>query len=91
MATQAKPKSNSNSTTSPSPQGLVESAIEVGRGAGHSYLDAAQWVGDQIAEFQKSIGEASQVELVSSAARTQADVTRELVDAYVSASRKMIG
>ena len=91
MATQAKTKNSSNSTTSSSPQGLVESAIEVSRGAGHSYLDAAQWVGDQVAEFQKSIGEASQVELVSSAARTQADVTRDLVDAYVSAGRKIIG
>ena len=90
MATQAKTKSNSNSTTSRSPQGLVESVIEVSRGAGHSYLDAAQWVGDQVAELQKSIGDASQVELVSEAARTQADVTRDLVDAYVSAGRRMI-
>ena len=89
MATQAKSKSST--TTSASPEGLVERAVEVSRGAGHSYLDAAQWVGDQIAEFQKSIGEASQVELVTSAARTQADVTRDLVDAYVSAGRKMIG
>ena len=91
MATQAKTKSNSNSTTSHGPEGLVERAVEVSRGAGHSYLDAAQWVGDQIAEFQKSLGEASQVELVSSAARTQADVTRDLVEAYVSAGRRMIG
>ena len=88
MATQAKTKSST--TTSPSPQGLVERAIEVGRGAGHSYLDAAQWVGDQVAELQKSVGDASQVELVSEAARTQADVTRDLVDAYVSAGRRMI-
>jgi hypothetical protein len=89
MATQAKTKSTT--TTGPSPQGLVDRAIEAGRGAGHGYLDAAQWVGDQVAELQKSIGEASQVELVSEAARTQADVTREIVDAYVSAGRRMIG
>ena len=88
MATQAKSKSQSTST---SPQGLVERFVDVGREAGHSYLDSTQWVGDQVAEFQKSIGEASQVELVSEAARTQADVTREIVDAYVSAGRRMIG
>ena len=88
MATQAKTKSQSNST---SPQGLVEGVIEASRGAGHRYLDATQWVGDQVAEFQKSVGDASQVQIVSSAARTQADVTRDLVEAYVSAGRRMIG
>ena len=88
MATQAKTKSQSTST---SPQGLVEGVIEASRGAGHRYLDATEWVGDQVAEFQKSIGDASQVQIVSSAARTQADVTRDLVEAYVSAGRRMIG
>ena len=69
----------------------MERFVDVGRGAGHSYLDTTQWVGDQVAEFQKSIGDASQVQIVSSAARTQADVTRDLVEAYVSAASRMIG
>ena len=88
MATQAKTKSQSTSTR---PQGLVERFVDVGREAGHSYLDTTRWVGDQVAEFQKSIGDASQVQIVSSAARMQADATRGLVEAYVSAGRRMIG
>jgi hypothetical protein len=88
MATQAKSKSQPTSTK---PQGLVEQVVELPRRAAHSYLDAAEWAGDQVAELQKSIGNASQVEFVSSAARAQADITRDVVEAYVSAGRRVIG
>jgi hypothetical protein len=51
----------------------------------------AEATAKRVAELQKSIGEATQVELISTVADAQANLTRDVTDAYVSAGRKLIG
>jgi hypothetical protein len=88
MATQAK--SNSRSTGFGA-QDLVERVVDVARQAGHSYLDATERAAENVAKLQASAGEASRIEPISAVTGAQADVTRGVADAYVSAGRRIIG
>ena len=87
MATQAKTKKTADSGV----QALADRVFEAARGAGHSYLDTAETTAKRVAELQKSIGQATRIELISTVADAQANVTRDVAEAYVSAGRKLIG
>jgi hypothetical protein len=87
MATKAKSTSSKSTRT----QDLPDRVLEAVREAGHDFLDTAEQAGKRVAALQESVGEASRVELISTVTGTQADVTREVVDAYVSAGRRLIG
>lgn len=87
MATQAKTRKSADSGV----QALADRVAEAARNAGHSYLDTTQATAKRVAELQQSIGEASRIELISTVADAQANVTRDVTEAYVSAGRKLIG
>ena len=87
MATQAKSKTSKSTDA----QALPGRVLEVAREAGHGLLDTAEQTGKRIAELQESVGEASGVRLISTVSSTQADVTRNVAKAYVSAGRKLVG
>jgi len=86
MATQAKTRTSKSTDA----QALPGRVLQVAREAGHGLLDTAEQTGKRIAELQESVGEASGVELISTAG-AQAGVTRNVVNAYVSAGRKLVG
>jgi hypothetical protein len=87
VATQTKTTS-SKSTDAQAVPGRV---LEVAREAGHGLLDKAEQAGTRVAELQESVGERSGVELISTATGAQAGVTRNVVKAYVSVGRKLVG
>ena len=87
MATKAK----TTTSKSTDPQALPGRFLQVAREAGHGLLDTAEQTGKRIAELQESVGEASGVAVISTVSGTQADVTRNVVKAYVSAGRKLVG
>jgi hypothetical protein len=87
MATQAKTRKSADSGV----QALADRIVEAARGAGNSYLDTTEATAKRVAELQKSVGEATRVELISTVADAQANLTRDVTDAYVSAGRKLIG
>jgi hypothetical protein len=87
MATQAKTRSSKSTDA----QALPGRVLQVAREAGHGLLDTAEQTGKGIAELQEGVGESSGVEVISTVSRTQAGVTRNVVKAYVSAGRKLVG
>jgi hypothetical protein len=87
MATQAKTTTSKSSAA----QAVPDRVLEVAREAGHGLLDTAEQAGKRVAELQKSLGELSRVELISTVTGAQADVTRDVVKAYVLTGRKLIG
>jgi hypothetical protein len=88
MATQTKstPKPSQNGV-----EGLVERVVDFARKTGHNYLDTAEEASNRIADFQQQLGGQSPVKWVGDVTETQADVMREVTQAYVSAGRKLIG
>jgi hypothetical protein len=87
MATQAKTRKSADSGV----QALADRIVEAARGAGNSYLDTTETTAKRVADIQQSIGKAIRVELISTVADAQANVTRDVTEAYVSAGRKLIG
>jgi hypothetical protein len=87
VATQAKTSTRKSTDA----QDLSGRVLQVAREASHGLLDTAEQTGKRIAELQESVGEASGVELISTVSGTQAGVTRNVVTAYVSAGRKLVG
>jgi hypothetical protein len=87
MATQAKTRKSADSGV----QALADRVVEAARDAGNSYLDTTEATAKRVADLQQSIGKASRVELISTVADAQANVTRDVTEAYVSAGRKLIG
>ena len=69
---------------------LNEKIIENGRKAGNTYLDLYEKTLKTIADFGERAGSQSQIEWVQAFAKTQADLTREIADAYVQASRQFL-
>jgi hypothetical protein len=87
VATQTK-TTTSKSTDA---QAVPDRVLEVAREAGHGLLDTVEQAGKRIAELQERVGELSGVEPISTATGAQADVTRDVVKAYASAGRKLMG
>ncbi len=69
---------------------LNEKIIENGRKAGNVYLDLYEKTLNTIADLSEKTGSQSQIEWVQTFAKTQADLTREIADAYVQASRQFL-
>jgi hypothetical protein len=72
-------------------QALAEHVVVAARRAGHAYLDSTEEAVNRLADLQVSVGQASRVDLVSDLAAVQADVSRDVGRAYVSAGRSLIG
>jgi hypothetical protein len=88
MATQTK------STAKQSTDGLesiVERVVDFGRKAGHNYLDTAEQASYRVADFQQSLGGQSPIKWIGDVTEAQADVMRQVTEAYASAGRKLIG
>jgi hypothetical protein len=88
MPTQTKstPKSTQNGV-----EGLVDRVVDFARKSSHNYLDTAEQASYRIADFQQQLGGQSPVKWVGDVTEAQADVMREVTQAYVSAGRKLIG
>lgn len=69
---------------------LNEKIIENGRKAGNVYLDLYEKTLKTIAETTEKAGSQSQIEWVQTFAKAQADLTREIAEAYVQASRQFL-
>ncbi len=69
---------------------LNERILQSGRQAGLSTLDVYEKTLKSIADMQQAVGEASQVQWFSAIAAAQANFTREITEAYASASRDLL-
>jgi hypothetical protein len=69
---------------------LNERIIETSVRAGLSSLDLYEKALKSIADIQQAVGEASQLELVSAMGAAQANLTRQMADAYTSAAREFL-
>ncbi len=87
MATQTKTRTRKSTDA----WALPGRVLEVARETSNDLLDTGEQTGRRIAELQESVGEASGVKLISTVAGAQADVTRNVVKAYVSAGRTLVG
>jgi hypothetical protein len=69
----------------------TKTILDVPRKAGHAYLDTTEWAAERVADLQRRAGDATSIEWVADIAGAQADVTRDVAAAYVSAGRKLVG
>ena len=88
MATQTK--TNGSKSADFGIQVVADTVVDVVRTAGEYSLDTVETAGERVAELQRGIGEASQVELIATLGETQAGFTSDVVKTYVSAGRKLI-
>ena len=84
-------KTNTGTSKSSDARALPGRVLEVARETSNGLLDTGEQTGRCLAELQESVGEASGVKLISTVAGTQAGITRTVVNAYVSAGRKLVG
>ena len=63
--------------------------VDVGRKVSSAYLDGVETYVAGLAQFERKIGEQSQVESVSSLFSTHAQLTEDVVKASVSATREL--
>jgi hypothetical protein len=66
---------------------LNERIIDSSRRTGLAFLDTYEKGLYSVADFQDKLGDTSQIDWVSAVAHAQAQVTRNLADAYTSAAR----
>jgi hypothetical protein len=64
--------------------------VDVGRKVSSAYLDGVETYVAGLAQFERKIGEQSQVESVASMLGTHARLTEDMVKASVSATRELI-
>jgi hypothetical protein len=69
---------------------LNERILESSKKAGNVYVDMYEKTLKTIADYQEKAGQQSQVDWVQTMASAQADFTRQLTDAFTSASRKAL-
>jgi hypothetical protein len=69
---------------------LNERVIEAGRNAGNVYLDLYERTLKTIAEYGESAAGASQIDVVSSLARTQAEFLRQVAETSASVGREFL-
>jgi hypothetical protein len=84
--------SQTKSSTSKSGAGdIFEFVLDAPRKAGKAHLDTTKWAADRVAELQRQAGDATSIDWIADIAGAQADVTRDVAQAYVSAGRKLVG
>ena len=86
----ADTKQNINKTTEETAQRvreLNERIIRASNKGGQVYLDAYERTLKSIADFEERVAGASQVEWITTIANAQANLTRELAEAYTQAGR----
>jgi hypothetical protein len=91
MPTQTKSTPKSTPKTANGVEGIVERVVDFGRRAGHNYLDTAEQASYRVADVQQQLGGQSPIKWIGDVTEAQADVMREVTQAYVSAGRKLIG
>lgn len=64
--------------------------LEVGRKASTAYLDGVEKYVAGVAQFERKIGDQSQVDAVASLLGAHADLTEEITKVSVSAARELI-
>jgi hypothetical protein len=69
---------------------INERVVTASRKAGNATLDSYQRALVSFADLTEKAGHASQNEWIAAAAHTQADLTRELTEAYTSAARTLL-
>ena len=69
---------------------LNEQVLELGRKAGVSLLDVYESTAKTVADYQDKLADQAQVEWIASAARAQANLTRELSKAYANTGRELL-
>jgi hypothetical protein len=89
MATQTK--STTKKSASNGVEGLAERVADFARKTSLTYLDTAETASYRVADLQQQIGGTSPIKWIADATETQAEVMREITQAYVSAGRKLIG
>ena len=67
-----------------------ERLLETGRKVSSTYLDGVENYISGLAQFERKVGEQSQVEAVASLLSTHAQLTEDVVKASVSAARELI-
>ena len=69
---------------------LNEQLLELGRKAGVSLLDAYESTAKTVADYQDKLADQTQVEWIASAARAQANLTREVSKVYANIGRELL-
>ena len=69
---------------------LNERIIDASNRGGQVYLDAYERTLKSIADFEERVAGASQVEWITTIANAQANLTRELAEAYTQAGRDVL-
>ncbi len=86
-------KQNVNKTTEETAERvreLNERIIDASNRGGQVYLDAYERTLKSIADFEERVAGASQVEWITTIANAQANLTRELAEAYTQAGRDVL-
>jgi septum formation inhibitor-activating ATPase MinD len=89
----ADAKQNTNKTTEETAERvreLNERIIDASNRGGQVYLDAYERTLKSIADFEERVAGASQVEWITTIANAQANLTRELAEAYTQAGRDVL-
>jgi len=89
----ADAKQNINKTTEETAERvreLNERIIDASNRGGQVYLDAYERTLKSIADFEERVAGASQVEWITTIANAQANLTRELAEAYTQAGRDVL-
>ena len=89
MATQTK--STTKKSASNGVEGIVERVVDFTRKTSLNYLDTAETASYRVADFQQQLAGQSPVKWIGDVTEAQADVMREVTQAYASAGRKLIG
>ena len=99
MPTQTKTKSKTKTQAEPKTEteqaadrirDLNEQILDFGRRAGVGFLEAYEQNLQTFADYQDKVGDQTKVEWIVSAARAQANFTRELTRVYTSTARDLL-
>lgn len=69
---------------------LNERVLETSKRAGTVYVDATDKVLHSLADYEERLGESAHMPWVAAATHAQADLTRQVVDAYSSTARGLL-
>ena len=81
--------STKTNTSVPDFDDATERLLEAGRKVSSAYLDGVEKYVAGFAQFERKIGEQSQVEAIASLFDTHAKLTEDVVKASVSAAREL--
>jgi len=90
MTTQTKPTRSMMDPTFDRFQELNERLLETSRKAGNAYLDTTERTLNGLADLEVKLAGATNIELISTVANAQADITRDFARVYVSTARELL-